>query len=148
LNFIAIDGRLSYFTVMSTLRNQCHFCLAPTITVINKIPLEDAVRPSSGRRRLDVRPASRGAFRARVVHESRALKQRAQGMLARHLNVAVKLIGEWARGEKHPSGPERTGVRVTDRPYCYPGTLVYRKVQTAISAAMSSPRRRRSSALG
>ena len=26
-------------------------------------------------------------------------------MFARHLNVAVKLVGEWERGEKRPSGP-------------------------------------------
>jgi putative transcriptional regulator len=37
-----------------------------------------------------------------------ALRERegvSQAVLARHLNVAVKLIGEWERGEKHPSGP-------------------------------------------
>jgi putative transcriptional regulator len=28
-----------------------------------------------------------------------------QAVLARHLNVAVKLVGEWERGEKRPSGP-------------------------------------------
>jgi len=28
-----------------------------------------------------------------------------QAVMARHLNVAVKLIGEWERGEKRPSGP-------------------------------------------
>lgn len=28
-----------------------------------------------------------------------------QAVFARHLNVAVKLVGEWERGEKHPSGP-------------------------------------------
>ncbi len=37
-----------------------------------------------------------------------ALRQRegvSQAVLARHLNVAVKLVGEWERGEKRPSGP-------------------------------------------
>jgi putative transcriptional regulator len=37
-----------------------------------------------------------------------ALRERegvSQAVFARHLNVAVKLIGEWERGEKHPSGP-------------------------------------------
>jgi putative transcriptional regulator len=26
-------------------------------------------------------------------------------VFARYLNVAVKLVGEWERGEKRPSGP-------------------------------------------
>lgn len=37
-----------------------------------------------------------------------ALRERegvSQAVLARHLNVAVKLVGEWERGEKVPSGP-------------------------------------------
>ena len=37
-----------------------------------------------------------------------ALRKRegvSQAVLAHHLNVAVKLVGEWERGEKHPSGP-------------------------------------------
>lgn len=37
-----------------------------------------------------------------------ALRQRegvSQAVMARHLNVAVKLVGEWERGEKRPSGP-------------------------------------------
>ena len=37
-----------------------------------------------------------------------ALRRRegvSQAVLARHLNVAVKLVGEWERGEKRPSGP-------------------------------------------
>jgi len=37
-----------------------------------------------------------------------ALRERegvSQAVMARHLNVAVKLIGEWERGEKRPSGP-------------------------------------------
>jgi putative transcriptional regulator len=40
--------------------------------------------------------------------EIRELRERegvSQGVFARHLNVAVKLIGEWERGEKKPSGP-------------------------------------------
>ena len=37
-----------------------------------------------------------------------ALRERegvSQAVLARYLNVAVKLVGEWERGEKRPSGP-------------------------------------------
>jgi putative transcriptional regulator len=37
-----------------------------------------------------------------------ALRERegvSQAVLALHLNVVVKLVGEWERGEKHPSGP-------------------------------------------
>ena len=37
-----------------------------------------------------------------------ALRKRedvSQAVLARYLNVAVKLVGEWERGEKKPSGP-------------------------------------------
>ena len=37
-----------------------------------------------------------------------ALRQRegvSQAVFARYLNVAVKLVGEWERGEKRPSGP-------------------------------------------
>ena len=37
-----------------------------------------------------------------------ALRERegvSQAVFARYLNVAVKLVGEWERGEKHPSGP-------------------------------------------
>ncbi len=37
-----------------------------------------------------------------------ALRERegvSQAVLARNLNVAVKLVGEWERGEKGPSGP-------------------------------------------
>ena len=37
-----------------------------------------------------------------------ALRERegvSQAVMARYLNVAVKLIGEWERGEKRPSGP-------------------------------------------
>ena len=40
--------------------------------------------------------------------ELAALRERegvSQAVLARHLNVAVKLVGEWERGEKRPSGP-------------------------------------------
>ncbi len=37
-----------------------------------------------------------------------ALRERegvSQAVFARYLNVAVKLVGEWERGEKCPSGP-------------------------------------------
>ena len=43
-----------------------------------------------------------------TADEVRALRERegvSQAVLARHMNVAVKLIGEWERGEKRPSGP-------------------------------------------
>jgi putative transcriptional regulator len=36
------------------------------------------------------------------------LRQRegvSQGVFARHLNVPIKVVGEWERGEKKPSGP-------------------------------------------
>jgi len=42
------------------------------------------------------------------AEEILALRERegvSQAVLARHLNVAVKLVGEWERGEKRPSGP-------------------------------------------
>src|ERR1700694_1172451 len=38
----------------------------------------------------------------------RGLRKRdgvSQSVFARHLNVAVKLVGEWERGQKKPSGP-------------------------------------------
>ncbi len=37
-----------------------------------------------------------------------ALRERegvSQAVLARHLNVPAKIVGEWERGEKQPSGP-------------------------------------------
>jgi putative transcriptional regulator len=37
-----------------------------------------------------------------------ALRQRegvSQAVLARHVNVSVKLVSDWERGVKHPSGP-------------------------------------------
>ena len=40
--------------------------------------------------------------------EVAALRERegvSQAVMARYLNVAVKLVGEWERGEKRPSGP-------------------------------------------
>ena len=42
------------------------------------------------------------------ANEIVALRERegvSQAVLARHLNVAVKLVGEWERDEKRPSGP-------------------------------------------
>lgn len=38
----------------------------------------------------------------------RALRERegiSQAVLARHLNVGAKLVSDWERGAKHPSGP-------------------------------------------
>lgn len=42
---------------------------------------------------------------ARDVVALRKREDVSQAVLARHLNVAVKLVGEWERGEKKPSGP-------------------------------------------
>jgi putative transcriptional regulator len=42
---------------------------------------------------------------ARQIQKLREREGVSQGVLARHLNVAVKLVGEWERGEKKPSGP-------------------------------------------
>ena len=42
---------------------------------------------------------------AKDVAELREREGVSQAVLARHLNVAVKLVGEWERGEKRPSGP-------------------------------------------
>jgi len=42
------------------------------------------------------------------AREIQLLRKRAgvsQSVFARHLNVAVKLVGEWERGQKKPSGP-------------------------------------------
>jgi putative transcriptional regulator len=42
---------------------------------------------------------------ARQIQKLREREGVSQGVFARHLNVAVKLIGEWERGKKKPSGP-------------------------------------------
>jgi putative transcriptional regulator len=42
------------------------------------------------------------------AREIKRLRQRegvSQGVFARHLNVPIKVVGEWERGEKKPSGP-------------------------------------------
>ena len=41
----------------------------------------------------------------RQVSTLRAREGVSQAVFARHLNVAVKLVGEWERGQKRPSGP-------------------------------------------
>ena len=41
----------------------------------------------------------------RQVSALRAREGVSQAVFARHLNVAVKLVGEWERGQKRPSGP-------------------------------------------
>lgn len=41
-------------------------------------------------------------------HEIQALRERegiSQAVLARHLNVGTKLVSDWERGVRHPSGP-------------------------------------------
>jgi putative transcriptional regulator len=48
----------------------------------------------------DVEPMS-----AKDVAALRKREGVSQAVLAHHLNVAVKLVGEWERGEKRPSGP-------------------------------------------
>jgi putative transcriptional regulator len=48
------------------------------------------------------------AVEALSAQEVLALRERegvSQAVMARYLNVAVKLVGEWERGEKRPSGP-------------------------------------------
>jgi putative transcriptional regulator len=42
------------------------------------------------------------------AREIKKLRQRegvSQSVFARHLNVPIKVVGEWERGEKKPSGP-------------------------------------------
>src|ERR1700674_4264360 len=41
----------------------------------------------------------------REIQKLREREGVSQSVLARHLNVAVKLVGEWERGQKKPSGP-------------------------------------------
>jgi|SRR5215470_12021172 len=42
---------------------------------------------------------------AREIQKLRKHEGVSQTVFARHLNVAVKLVGEWERGQKKPSGP-------------------------------------------
>ena len=42
---------------------------------------------------------------AREIQRLRKREGVSQSVFARHLNVAVKLVGEWERGQKKPSGP-------------------------------------------
>jgi putative transcriptional regulator len=42
---------------------------------------------------------------AREIQKLREHEGVSQSVFARHLNVAVKLVGEWERGQKKPSGP-------------------------------------------
>jgi putative transcriptional regulator len=41
----------------------------------------------------------------RAIQNLRRREGVSQSVFARHLNVAVKLVGEWERGQKKPSGP-------------------------------------------
>ena len=41
----------------------------------------------------------------RDIQKLREREGVSQSVFARHLNVAVKLVGEWERGQKKPSGP-------------------------------------------
>jgi putative transcriptional regulator len=42
---------------------------------------------------------------ARDIKKLREREGVSQGVFARHLNVPIKVVGEWERGEKAPSGP-------------------------------------------
>jgi putative transcriptional regulator len=42
---------------------------------------------------------------AREIKKLRHREGVSQAVLAQHLNVDTKLVGEWERGEKEPSGP-------------------------------------------
>jgi putative transcriptional regulator len=42
---------------------------------------------------------------ARDIKRLREREGVSQGVFARHLNVPIKVVGEWERGEKKPSGP-------------------------------------------
>jgi putative transcriptional regulator len=42
---------------------------------------------------------------AREIRQLREREGVSQSVLARHLNVETKLVGEWERGLKEPSGP-------------------------------------------
>jgi len=42
---------------------------------------------------------------ARDIRRLREREGVSQGVLARHLNVPIKIVGEWERGQKRPSGP-------------------------------------------
>ena len=42
---------------------------------------------------------------AKEILKIRELEGVSQGVFARYLNVKPKLVGEWERGEKKPSGP-------------------------------------------
>jgi putative transcriptional regulator len=44
-------------------------------------------------------------FSPAQIRKIRVREGVSQAVLARHLNVETKLVGEWERGEKEPSGP-------------------------------------------
>lgn len=46
-----------------------------------------------------------GPLSPREIQLLRKREGVSQSVFARHLNVAVKLVGEWERGQKKPSGP-------------------------------------------
>jgi len=45
------------------------------------------------------------ALSARDIKKLRQREGVSQSVLARHLNVPIKVVGEWERGQKKPSGP-------------------------------------------
>jgi putative transcriptional regulator len=46
-----------------------------------------------------------GRLSPKQIRKIRDREGVSQAVLARHLNVETKLVGEWERGEKEPSGP-------------------------------------------
>ena len=50
-------------------------------------------------------PAKAEAMSGEEIQAPREREGVSQAVLARHINVAIKLVSEWERGAKHPSGP-------------------------------------------
>jgi putative transcriptional regulator len=50
-------------------------------------------------------PTEVGKLSAREIKKLREREGVSQSVFARHLNVPVKVVGEWERGEMKPSGP-------------------------------------------
>lgn len=44
-------------------------------------------------------------MKGKDIQALRAREGVSQAVLARHINVSVKLVSDWERGIKHPSGP-------------------------------------------
>jgi len=50
-------------------------------------------------------PAKAEAMSGEEIQAPREREGVSQAVLARHINVAIKLVSEWERGAKRPSGP-------------------------------------------